>query len=244
MAKEKAYRRLDRILAEAGYGTRSQVKKFIQKGHVAIAGEVVTDPSTRIDAEQLDVLTFDGLPVLWEDELFYMLNKPQGCVTAKVDGRYPTVMDYVPYLLIHRDASPAGRLDLDTEGLLIITTDGQAVHRLTSPKWEVPKTYRFEHGGPAFTDQEIALLAEGLELPDHGPLKPAELRNLSETEGELVITEGIFHQVKRMIEALGRSVKYLQRTKFGPLSLDPLLDPGEGRPLTPEERDALEEAIR
>lgn len=244
MAKEKAYRRLDRILAEAGYGTRSQVKKYIQKGLVAIADEVITDPATRVDAEQLDDLTFEGMPVIWEDELFYMLNKPQGCVTAKTDGRYPTVMDYVPYLLIQRDASPAGRLDLDTEGLLILTTDGQALHRMTSPKWNIPKTYRFEHSGPAFTDNEIELLAKGLDLPDYGLLKPAELKNLSDTEGELIITEGIFHQVKRMVEALGRNVLYLKRVAFGPLTLDPLLDPGDGRPLTPEEREALEDAIR
>lgn len=244
MAKEKAYRRLDRILAEAGYGTRSQVKKYIQKGLVAIADEVITDPATRVDAEQLEDLTFEGMPVIWEDELFYMLNKPQGCVTAKTDGRYPTVMDYVPYLLIQRDASPAGRLDLDTEGLLILTTDGQALHRMTSPKWNLSKTYRFEHSGPAFTDNEIELLAKGLDLPDYGLLKPAELKNLSDTEGELIITEGIFHQVKRMVEALGRNVLYLKRVAFGPLTLDPLLDPGEGRPLTPEEREALEDAIR
>lgn len=249
--------RLDRYLAECGCGTRSEVKNLIKKGRVSVNGAVVTDSSVKVETET-DAVSFDGMAVGYEQFRYYMLNKPAGCVSATNDGLSSTVLDILADENT-RDLFPVGRLDKDTEGLLLITNDGQLAHRLLSPRKHVDKTY-IAAVSEALGGEELERFAKGLDIGDDKPTLPAQIREVSENEGvipdrfgagdaggaegyeavyEVIIREGRYHQIKRMFEALGSRVVYLKRVAMGALLLDEGLEPGEYRRLTEEELEAL-----
>ncbi|TCK03462.1 pseudouridine synthase [Phorcysia thermohydrogeniphila] len=234
--------RLDRLLAEAGFGTRSQVKKLIMKGHVTVNGEVVTVPKFQVDPEKDEVLV-DGELVEYEKDYYLILNKPRGYVTSTKD-REMTVMELLAGIPRPEKLFPVGRLDKDTEGLLLITNDGELAHRLTHPKWKVPKVYYVVVEGEV-KEEELEPLRKGMEFKDF-KAKPAKVRILSSgkdsSEVEIEITEGKYHQVKRMFSRIGHPVKYLKRVKFGNLELGEL-PVGEFRSLTPKELEELKKLV-
>ena len=229
--------RLDKFLTEMGMGSRSQIKEAARKGKIAINGSVCKKPETRINL-QTDEVIFDGRPVSYVELEYYMLHKPQGVVSATEDNRYPTVLDLIPNKK-RKDLFPVGRLDLDTEGLLLITNDGDLAHRLLAPKKHVDKVYEARLEGTLALDA-AAQFAAGITLTDGTQTLPAYLEILdSPNLVRLTIHEGKFHQVKRMFEALGCRVVYLKRLSMGSLVLDETLKPGESRPLTEKEIQAL-----
>ena len=228
--------RLDRLLGEMGIGSRSQIRKMAGKGLIAVNGTAVKSADVKV-RPGADVILVEGRPVTYVAQEYYMLNKPQGVVSATEDGRYPTVVELIEDAA-RRDLFPVGRLDIDTEGLLLLTNDGDLAHRLLSPKKYVDKVYFVRYEGILPGDAE-ARLADGLVLADGERTRPAELNRAGEKEAYLTIHEGKFHQVKRMFEALGCRVTYLKRMSMGPISLDPGLKPGEYRPLTEKELKAL-----
>lgn len=231
--------RLDKFLTELGVGTRSEVKKFLKAGQVTVNGEKATKPEQKID-ENKDVVSYQGKILAYQQFEYYLFHKPAGCVTAVTDAMHKTVMDYMKDLA-RKDLVPVGRLDIDTEGLLLITNDGQLSHELLSPTKHVPKTYFAKIDG-IVTEEDVNLFAEGVDIGEKKLTKPAKLEILvSDTvsEIELTISEGKFHQVKRMFEAVGKKVVYLKRISMGNLVLDETLLPGEYRPLTETEIDCL-----
>ena len=234
--------RLDKILANSGYGTRSEVRDLLRSGRVRLRDEIVTDPALHLTEEQAGELTLDGEPVTASRYLYFCLYKPDQCLTAMTDDRLPCVGDYLPSELKTKKISPVGRLDYHTTGVLLLTNDGELSHRLTSPKWH-QKVYLVTYSGEALTDREVALFAKGMTLTEagHAPekLKSAELILLSDQQCRLVLTEGKTHQVKRMLAATGRSVIALHRESMGPLTLHEGQKPGEMYPLTPDEILAL-----
>lgn len=231
--------RLDKYLADMGLGTRSVIKKEIQSGSVSVNGVPARRPETKIDTEQ-DRVTFHGDPVAYEEHVYYMLNKPAGVVSATTDRRETTVVELIKDS--RRDGLfPVGRLDKDTEGLLLITDDGELAHRLLSPKKHVDKVYFAKIQGQV-TDEDIKIFAQGLDIGDEKPTLPAELVICSTGEfSEIMLTirEGRFHQVKRMFQAVGKEVVYLKRLRMGSITLDEALKPGEYRRLTEEEVERL-----
>ena len=232
--------RLDKLLANMGYGTRKEIKKLLKTGIVTVNGQVEKDGKRQVDPQK-DLIRFQGTKVLWRPYLYIMLNKPQGVVSARVDPVYPTVLDLLDPEYLHYDLFPVGRLDKDTEGLLLLTNDGQLSHRLLSPKRHVPKVYEVHLDAP-LTEKEVHLLESGVVLDDGYLTKPAQVKVMdpaSPLKVELTIVEGKFHQVKRMFKAVGRHVLYLKRLKMGPLTLDESLNPGEYRELTEEEIELL-----
>ncbi|GAV25071.1 16S rRNA pseudouridine(516) synthase [Carboxydothermus islandicus] len=227
--------RIDKFLAHMGYGTRKEVRKLLKAQKVEVNGVVVKDPGYNLNVDT-DKVIVKGEEVKYKPFVYFMLNKPQGYVSATVDRRYPTVVDLVPF---HREIFPVGRLDIDTEGLLILTDDGQLAHHLTSPKKEVEKEYYFELDKPLEED-DFSRLKAGIRLEDNYLTKPARLLGkVGDKSGTIVITEGKYHQVKRMFLALGKTVVYLKRIRIGGLILDSKLSPGEYRELTPEEISIL-----
>ncbi len=228
--------RLDRFLAHALDISRTDAQKLVRRERVTVAGELVKDPSMHVD-DAVEV-TFDGDPVIAFGRVVLMMHKPTGILSATRDPSDRTVLDLVPKTLKPRDLSPIGRLDKDTTGLLLLTNDGQLNHRLTHPKRHVPRTYRvtFEDG---LESDAAARVAAGLTLEDGTELMPAVLERLSETEARLVLHQGVYHQVKRMIAVLGGTVTALHREGFGPLVLDSLAV-GQVRPLTDAEIASLE----
>ena len=235
--------RLDKYLGEMGMGTRSQLKEAAKKGRILVNGEVEKKTERKIVPGN-DVISFDGQPVSYVEMEYYMLNKPQGVVSATEDKRHQTVVELVGDRK-RDDLFPVGRLDIDTEGLLLITNDGDLAHRLLSPKRHVDKVYfaRIEGELPADAGER---LAQGITLTDGTPTLPARMEIQKQDGGEseilLTIHEGKFHQVKRMFEALGCQVVYLKRMSMGPLVLDGELQPGEYRALSEEELEALKNA--
>lgn len=231
--------RLDKYLADMGCGTRSQVKKEISRGSVLVNGRPARRPEEKIDTES-DGVEFCGRGVTYAEYEYYMLNKPAGVVSATEDPREQTVLE----LIIgsqRNDLFPVGRLDKDTEGLLLITNDGQLAHRLLSPKRHVDKVYTAVVRGRA-DEEDVRRFREGLDIGDEKPALPAQLRILSAgeySETEVIIHEGRFHQVKRMFQAVGKEVVFLKRLRMGALTLDPGLAPGEYRKLTEEELRSL-----
>lgn len=229
--------RLDRFLAEKNIGTRSQVKAYLKQGFVQVNGQIVKKPETQI-REGIDEIFFQDKKLSYQSYEYYMLNKPQGVLSATKDLHAPTVLDLLPQ--DHRkDTFPVGRLDKDTEGMMILTNDGELAHRLLSPRHHVSKTYlcRIEH---ALTKQDILQMEQGIDLGEDGRTLPAKVFPYPEIPQPgcwitLTIHEGKFHQVKRMLEAVGNKVLYLKRIRFGALTLDRKLDAGECRPLTIEE---------
>lgn len=231
--------RLDKYLADMGCGTRSQVKREIAGGSVMVNGVPARRPEDKIDTEK-DSVVFRGSPVGYVEYEYFMLNKPAGVVSATEDRKERTVLDLIDARQ-RKDLFPVGRLDKDTEGLLLITNDGEMAHRLLSPKKHVDKVYYARVAG-RITEEHVELFAEGVDIGDEKPTLPAELTVLSSgeiSEIELVIREGRFHQVKRMFQAAGGEVIYLKRLRMGSLVLDGELEPGEYRKLTVEEVRAL-----
>lgn len=228
--------RLDKFLCEAGVGSRSEVKLLIKKGRVTINGAVAKAPETKVD-EKNDQVALDAQPLSYEKFVYYMLHKPAGVVTATRDNHEKTVMELLKDAP-GKDLFPAGRLDKDTEGLLLITNDGALSHRLLSPAKHVDKTYLVRTKAPV-TDEMRRRLEEGVDIGDEKPTLPAKTE-LTEDGGLLLtVTEGRFHQVKRMLSAVGNEVIYLKRLSMGPLVLDGALSKGEYRALTQEEKAAL-----
>ncbi len=233
--------RLDKYLADMGRGTRSELKKAIRKGRVRVDGTIVTDPGYAVETSSS--VSFDGEPVVYQETVWLMLNKPAGVITAANDSSQKTVMDLV--VTDRKDLFPVGRLDRDTEGLLLLTNDGDLAHRLLSPRRHVDKVYHAVLDGPV-TDKEAQLFLEGLRIEDDDPFTalPADLEILSNgMEALVTLREGKYHQVKRMFAAVGRKVLKLKRLSMGPLKLDPELKSGEWRPLTGAEIDALKKAV-
>lgn len=236
--------RLDKFLADAGAGTRSEVKKRIQKGQVQVNGVVVKSPDQKVCADT-DVVLLAGEVVGTLPEFeYYLLHKPAGCVSATEDVREKTVMEYVPSN--RKGLFPVGRLDKDTEGLLLITNDGQLAHDLLSPRKHVEKTY-FARVQGIVTEDDAEQMKKGVDIGDEKPTLPAILQilavNPQEEESEILLTicEGRFHQVKRMMEAVGKKVTYLKRISMGPLKLPQDLEKGQCRLLSEEEIRALKE---
>ncbi len=227
--------RLDRFLTDMGKGSRSQIRQAAKKGRIQVNGQIEKQTDRKVDTID-DIVTLDGSRVPYQTWEYFMLNKPQGVVSATEDRRYPTVVE-----LLHgdkrKDLFPVGRLDLDTEGLLLLTNDGELAHNLLSPKKHVDKTYFAKIEGK-LPEDAIEQMAKGMRLKDQTPVQPAKLtigKLGSVSEVFLTIQEGKFHQVKRMFEALDCQVVYLKRLSMGSLFLDETLQPGEYRPLTQEE---------
>ncbi len=248
--------RLDKYLSEMGIASRSELKKAIKKGSVTINGAVETDPAKHVDPAW--EICFQGVPVAYEKHQYYMLHKPAGVITANEDARHGTVMDLL------KDAQgkglfPVGRLDKDTEGLILITNDGPLAHHLLSPRHHVKKTYYAKIQGQV-TEEDVGRFREGLRIDADWTALPAGLHILSVelvadapktppapkrlgwiSEIEVTITEGKYHQVKRMFQAVDKEVLYLKRLSMGPLTLDEKLPVGAYRVLTDEEIQALAE---
>ena len=232
--------RLDKYLCETGFGTRSQVKDLLKKGQVMVNGEVVKKPELKIN-ETTDQILCQGKKASYQKNIYLMLHKPAGVVSATEDNREKTVLD----LVIPEDRKnglfPVGRLDKDTEGLLILTDDGELAHRLLSPKKHVDKTYYAKIDGQV-TEEHVKQFREGLNIGDEKKTLPAVLTILlsgPDSEIEVTIHEGRFHQIKRMFEAVGCKVTYLKRLSMGSLVLDETLPPEEYRPLTEAELEGL-----
>ena len=218
-----------------GAGTRSEVKKLVRAGRVTINGAVAEKPEQKVDPET-DTVCLDGEALLYVAYEYYLFHKPAGCVSATEDKIHKTVMDYLTDTL-RDDLFPVGRLDIDTEGLLLITNDGALAHELLSPAHHVKKTYYARVAGRV-TEEDARLFQQGVDIGEEKLTKPAELVILTsgeESEIELTITEGKFHQVKRMFQAVGKEVVYLKRLSMGPLTLPETLLPGEYQALTQEE---------
>lgn len=227
--------RLDKFLADAKVGSRSEVKGYIKKGRIRINEETATKAEVKIDLEK-DVVYFDDTQVRPKGFVYYMLNKPKGVVSATNDNLSQTVIDLIPEKY-QEELFPVGRLDKDTEGLLIITNDGVLAHNLLSPKKHVSKTYYALIKG-FVTEEDVAMFREGLDIGEKKPTMPADLHILKSqeiSEIEVTICEGKFHQVKRMFQAVSKEVIYLKRISMGKLELDKRLQPGEYRHLTEEE---------
>ena len=230
--------RLDKYLADMGIGTRTEVKRLICKGAVRVNTQVVKKPELKIDIESDKVYVGENA-VCYEEYEYYMLNKPAGVISASEDKREKTVI----YLIDSRqrkDLFPVGRLDKDTEGLLLITNDGALAHRLLSPKKHVDKVYYAKIRGRVNED-DVQRFKEGVDIGEDKITLPARLRILKsaeESEIELTIHEGKFHQVKRMFQAVGKEVVYLKRLRMGNIVLDENLNPGEYKKL---DRKELEE---
>lgn len=231
----KKTQRLDKVLAMSGYGSRKDVKKIIKLGGVTVNGLVATDAGAPVRPEVDDIRVFDK-PLEFYAKVYIMMNKPSGVISSTRDGRETTVIDLLEGAHYHRKLFPAGRLDKDAEGLILLTDDGALAHRLLSPKYRVPKGYYIEVEGN-LEEADVKAFETGIDLGDFVAL-PAELTILKsgDTSKALVkVVEGKFHQVKRMVEAVGKKVAYLKRLALGPLELDEELEPGEWRELTDEE---------
>ena len=232
--------RLDKYLCETGFGTRSQVKDLLKKGQVMVNGEVVKKPELKIN-ETTDQILCQGKKASYQKNIYLMLHKPAGVVSATEDSREKTVLDLVRPEDRKNGLFPVGRLDKDTEGLLLLTDDGELAHRLLSPKKHVDKTYYAKIDGQ-ITEEHVKQFREGLDIGDEKKTLPAVLMILLSgpvSEIEVTIHEGRFHQIKRMFEAVGCKVTYLKRLSMGSLVLDETLPLGEYRPLTEAELEDL-----
>ncbi len=247
--------RLDRILANAGYGSRKDVRKIIKSGRISLRGQILKQDSLSIADDELDELKLDGQKLNPKFHFYLALHKPEGYLTAMEDKKLATVAELLPENLISTGLFPVGRLDIDTTGLLLFTNDGTLGFRLTKPEWHVPKRYRFTYEGERLGPAEVMLFREGLQIgeikcrpaeliPD--PLKKVCFGTDGKAEGqntaELILVEGKFHQVKRMVAATGRVLTTLKRLTHGPVTLDGIEKPGDIRHLTEQELAALYQA--
>ncbi|GAB2481182.1 pseudouridine synthase [Alkalibacterium psychrotolerans] len=238
--------RLDKLLAHSGLGTRKEVKKLLKTKIVEVNGVVEVNPKTHVDPDT-DSITVGGEELDYQEFVYFMMNKPQGVISATEDLMHETVLDLMEIQDSLQEPHPVGRLDIDTEGLLLLTNDGKLTHRLLSPKHHVDKTYYAEIDG-VVTEEDIEAFKKGVTLDDDYQTLPAELTILESDEEnqtskiELTIQEGKFHQVKRMMKAVGKEVVYLKRLSMGPLTLDKNLELGTYRELTEEELEMLKKA--
>lgn len=235
--------RLDKILADSGLGTRSSVRDLIKSGKIKVNDVTQKDPGKKVDTDK-DRITCGGEDISYSEMVYYMLNKPDGVITATEDKNQKTVLDLITDKK-RRDLFPVGRLDKDTVGLLIITNDGALSHRLLAPGKHVAKKYLVRVDG-VITEEISSAICSGVDIGDDKPTAPAELENVRQVEAdgivyeaEITITEGRYHQIKRMFEAFGLNVIYLKRLSMGSLTLDPKLEEGEWRYLTDEELKRL-----
>ncbi len=228
--------RLDKLLCDACGVSRQEARALIRAGRVMVDGAAVKKPETKTDPVSQTV-TLDGAPVLWAQHRYYMLHKPLGVVTATEDPREKTVLDLFPPAL-RRELSPAGRLDKDTTGLLLLSTDGAWIHEIISPRHQVEKVYLAETDG---TPDEAAAeaLRQGIILRDGTKCLPAKLEILAPGRCRVTVTEGKYHLVRRMLAAVGTPVTVLHRARIGSLCLDGALAPGSYRPLTASEIRAV-----
>ena len=228
--------RLDKFLCDSGAGTRSQVKLILKAGRVTVDGMPVRDAAAKINPQRQEVC-LDGEILGGKRRIVAMLNKPAGYVTATEDAQERTVMEFLPQTLRSMDVKPVGRLDKATEGLLLFTNDGDLLHRLISPKKEVPKVYYARHEGTA-SEEDVRAFAEGLTLRDGMVCLPAKLEPIGAGESLITVCEGKYHQVRRMMASRGMHVEYLERRQEGNLTLGDL-PRGQTRELTPAEIEAL-----
>lgn len=246
MSEGKKTQRVDKILGHLGYGSRSDIKKMVKQGRVTVNGKVIKDSGNQSNpfADRIEV---DGEVIFYREFVYLMLHKPPGVISATEDLRERTVIDLLPVEFRVFAPFPVGRLDKDTEGLLLLSNDGQLAHDLLSPRKHVPKTYLADCRG-IIGEREAALFAEGVELDDGYVTLPAQMEVLEQgayedgsakTRISLTISEGKYHQVKRMLEAVGSKVTYLKRISMGPLTLDETLPMGSFRELTSAELDLL-----
>ena len=234
--------RIDKLLSNSGFGSRKVVKILLKSKAVEVNGETVRDPKFHVD-EKIDEISVAGEPVVYREFIYLMMNKPQGVISATEDRFDETVIDLLTEDEQRFEPFPVGRLDKDTEGLLLITNDGKLAHELLSPKKHVDKTYYARINSPV-TDEDIEAFKLGVVLDDGYETKPAQLNILNsgeESEIELTITEGKFHQVKRMFESVNKQVVFLKRLSMGPLPLDETLALGEYRELTEDELTKLKQ---
>lgn len=240
--KSQKLARIDKILASSGYGSRKDVKKLIKAGEVFVNGRAISDAGDLVNP-QTDEIMVSGEPVIYEENIYIMMNKPSGVVSSTRDEYETTVIDLLEGEYFHRDLFPVGRLDKNAEGLIFLTDDGKMAHRLLSPKHHVAKTYYVKVEG-LLDEEDVEAFASGIALDDFTAL-PAKLEILKAddnvSEAYVTIYEGKFHQIKRMMKTRGKEVIYLKRLSLGPLRLDDELEPGMWRKLTKEEIDLLKE---
>ena len=229
--------RLDKLLAGTGKWSRREVKALVRQGLVRVDGRLAASAEDKLDPA-VAVVTVAGETVALHRFTYVLLHKPAGVLTATEDRKQPTVLDLLPPELRRIGLAPVGRLDKDTEGLLLLTNDGELAHRLLSPKHHVDKRYLARVDGP-LSQADVDAFASGITLSDGTECLPAGLELLPENRCIVTLRQGKFHQVKRMLAARGKPVTYLKRLSMGPLRLDPELAPGAFRVLTPEEKNAL-----
>lgn len=229
--------RLDKFLSGAGAGSRSQVKLLLKQGRVTVDGQPETDPGRKVEPKSQRI-ALDGQLLTGKRRLVVMLNKPAGYVTATEDPRQPTVMELLPLEYRKMELKPVGRLDKQTEGLLLFTNDGELLHRLISPRKQVAKIYFARHEGQA-GQADVQAFADGLELADGTKCLPARLEPLGPGQSRITVCEGKYHQVRRMMAARGMQVGYLERQQEAFLTLEGL-PRGQIRELTSEEIARLE----
>ncbi len=228
--------RLDHFLSAAGTGSRSDVKKLISKGLISVNDVTIKDPGYKFD-ESNSTVKYKGSVISYEKKVYFMMNKPQGVISAsRADLRNPNETCVVDLILEekHREMFPIGRLDKDTEGLIIISDDGVLAHNLLSPRKHVNKTY-YAILKSELADSDRKLIENGIDIGDDKPTLPSEIETINKTSVYVTIHEGRYHEVKRMFEAVGNKVIYLKRISMGNLRLDPELKPGEYRRLTSDE---------
>ncbi|MGL6105593.1 pseudouridine synthase [Romboutsia sp.] len=234
--------RIDKILSNVGYGSRAEIKIYCRRKMISVNGEIINSPGIQVDPESDEIL-FNGEKVNYREFIYIMLNKPDGYISATFDKHDPIVLDLIDQSYLVFEPFPVGRLDKDTEGLLVLTNDGKLAHRVLSPKKHVPKTYYAKIEG-VVTEEDTRAFEKGVILDDGYETMPSQLNILKSddiSEIELTIHEGKFHQVKRMFESVGKKVVYLKRLSMGKLKLDETLDLGEYRELTEEEIRLIEE---
>lgn len=234
--------RIDKFLSNMGFGSRKEVKILLKSKAVEVNGEIVRDPKVHVN-ESADQVSVDGEEVVYSEFIYLLMNKPQGVISATEDKYDETVIDLLVEEDQHFEPFPVGRLDKDTEGFLLLTNDGKLAHELLSPKKHVDKRY-FAIVDGRVTEEDGEAFQRGVILDDGYVTKPAELSILESgavSRIELTITEGKFHQVKRMFQSVGKEVTYLKRLSMGPLQLDPELKLGEYRPLTEQEIGLLKQ---
>ncbi len=231
--------RLDKVLSNLGFGSRTDVKKAINQGKVTVENVITKDPSKKVSLS--DSIVFEGELLIRKEHYYFMMNKAPDCITATEDPREKTVMEYLKGRHRMMNLFPVGRLDKETEGLLIFTTDGKFAHHYTSPKHLIDKEYYAEIKGK-LTEEDIQHFSEGIVLDDGYKTLPGKLEILESDESskaKVIIREGKYRQIRRMFVMLGKEVTYLRRDKMGSISLDPSLAVGTYRELTPEEISSL-----
>ncbi|MBF2684641.1 rRNA pseudouridine synthase [Listeria welshimeri] len=230
--------RLDKLLSHTGFGSRKEVKPLLKSGAVVVNGTIQKDSKMQVNPDK-DEITVHGTPVVYQEFVYFMLHKPQNVVSATEDNVSETVIDLLAQEDTLTNPFPVGRLDKDTEGLLIITNDGTLAHNLLSPKKHIDKTYYAKIDGEVLLE-DVKAFAEGIALDDGYICKPARLEIINPNEIKVTIQEGKFHQVKRMFAARGKTVSYLKRISMGQLQLDESLELGEYRPLIETELAILQ----